>query len=298
MSDIERSYLELLREIMDKGHQRDTRSGVTRSLFGTQLRCDLKDGFPFLTTKKMFYRAVIEEQLFFLRGETDSKLLEEKKINIWRGNTSREFLDSRGLPYAEGDMGPMYGWQWRHYGHPYFGKNSLYRNTGYDQLRQLIRDIRDDPNSRRLLLTTYNPEQVGDSVLAPCHSLICQFYVQEGTLSVHMYQRSADAFLGLPFNIAGTTFLLKVLAHVSHLEPRQVIISLGDYHLYENHLEVANTQYKRAPLPLPELEILKEAPPVDTPSREVVRYLENLQFADFKLHNYRCHPAIKAPMSV
>lgn len=298
----EQGYLDLLKNLLQSGNQRETRNDKVKSLFGSQLKFDLTGAkFPLLTTKKMFYRAIVEEQLFFLRGDTDSKILENQRVNIWKLNTTEEFQRKRGLQhYSEGDMGPMYGWQWRHYGAEYTGPQSNVKGEigGFNQLTQLLSDIRTDPHSRRLLLTSYNPAQVKESVLAPCHSLVLQFYVDTGKneLSVHMYQRSADFFLGVPFNIAGTSIILKVIAHMLHMETGTVVISFGDYHLYSNHLEQAHTQVTREPLNMPKLEITREPPPVDAQCSQLLDWIDSLTFKDFKLTSYECHPAIKADM--
>ena len=296
----ESGYINLLKKLLTEGDERETRNAKVLSLFGSQVTFDLSlNKFPLLTTKKMFFRAIVEEQLFFLRGDTDTKILEDKRVNIWKLNTTKEFLEGRNLNYKEGDMGPMYGWQWRHFGAKYPGAN-INTDSGFNQLEQLIKNIRTDPYSRRLLLTSYNPAQVDESVLAPCHSLVLQFYVRIKEnikyLSIHMYQRSADFFLGVPFNIAGTSIILKIFAHMLHMQPDKVIISFGDYHLYTNHISQAEEQIKRQPLPSPELLINKEPPEIDAPINQLFDWINSLEFSDFQMKNYNSHPAIKADM--
>lgn len=292
----ELSYLSLLKEILDKKcSERITRNGKTFSNFGKQLKFDVSESFPLLTTKKMFLRGIIEELLFFIKGSTDSNILLEKKVRIWNGNTTREFLDNRGLNhYKVGDMGPMYGWQWRHYGEDYKGMDFDYTNKGYDQLKEVIRLIKEDPTSRRIMMTTFNPKQLKESVLAPCHSLILQFYVDNDNLSCHMYQRSADLFLGVPFNIASTTLLLYIIASVTNKKPKEVIISFGDVHVYESHLEQSKTQIQRFPYKFPNLKIDK--PSKNRSLDEMIKFIEELEYKDFILSDYKYYKSIKANM--
>ena len=231
----------------------------------------------------MFWKGIVEELLFFIRGETNSKLLEEKGINIWKGNTSKEFLDSLGLPYNEGEMGPMYGYQWRNFNKPYGDDNG----KGVDQLKLLISEIKNNPTSRRLIMTDFNPAQVNEGVLYPCHSLILQFYVNEGMLSVNMYQRRADVFLGLPFNIASTSLLLHIVASLTDLKPKDVTITLGDCHIYEEHIPQCNLQLSRKQYLLPILSI---------PKFSTLEEVENSVFTDYKPIDYNYHPGIKAEM--
>ena len=188
----------------------------------------------------------------------------------------------------------MYGWQWRHFGSKYHGMNHNYKGQGFDQLKNVIRLIKNDPNSRRILMTTYNPTQVSESVLAPCHSLVLQFYVRDNKLSCHMYQRSADLFLGVPFNIASTSLLLSIIAYSTNLKPDKVIISFGDVHIYEQHIQQVKTQINRETYNFPQLKIKKEIN--DYNIDNIINYLENLQFDDFELINYKHHPSIKAKM--
>lgn len=280
----ENKYLELIDKILKNGDKRDTRNAKTLSLFGEQLKFDISKSFPLLTTKKMFWKGIVEELLFFLRGETDSKKLDEKGVKIWNSNTTREFLDNLGLnDYQEGEMGPMYGYQWRNFNKPYKKEGS-----GYDQLKNCIELIKNNPTNRRIMMTTFNPLQLDESVLAPCHSIVIQFYVNNDKLSCHMYQRSADTFLGLPFNIASTSLLTYIISNVTNLKPGEVIISLGDTHLYDDHVEAALKQLDRTPMEFPNLIINKDLKTIDD--------IENLNFSDFELINYQSHPSIKASM--
>ena len=278
----EAGYLSLLQKIIDHGTQQDDRTGVgTLALCGETLTFDMQEGFPLLTTKQMAWRAVQNELFFFLAGKTNTKELEKKGVNIWKAHTSKEFLLKRGLDYEEGEMGPMYGYQWRNFG----GK-------GLDQLKNVVELIQTDPFSRRLLMTSYNPEQADAGVLYPCHGLTVQFFCRrdaEGMfwLSLCMYQRSADAFLGLPFNIASYAALLHIIAFRVGMKPDKLTIFLGNVHLYSNHIECAKLQLTRAPLVLPFLQVLK-----------VPEEWGELDENCLKLWGYFCYPKIRADISV
>lgn len=280
----ETKYLHLLHETFYNGHMRMTRNGNCISLFGKELSFDVSESFPLLTTKKMFIKGIIEELLFFIRGETDTRKLMEKGINIWKGNTTREFLDKMNLPYEEGMMGPMYGYQWR-----FFNKKYNEETGGIDQLQNLIETIKKDPHSRRLIMTDFNPAMVDMGVLYPCHSIVLQFYVNQNKLSVKMYQRSADLFLGLPFNIASTTLLLYIISKLVSLDPGMVIITLGDCHIYEQHTEMIKEQLCRTPYNSPQLEL---------PSFTTLNEVEQTDYTMYKLKEYNYHPPIKAEMIV
>ena len=287
----EEKYLKLLREVSEVGFEKDGRNGITKSVFGKTLDFDLREGFPLLTTKKMFFRGVVEELLFFIRGETDSKLLEEKKINIWRGNTNRKFLDSLNMKNRkEGIMGPMYGWNWRHFGAPYDEETGGPKTSekGMDQLADVIRKIREEPHSRRILLTDYNPLEASNGVLFPCHSVILQFYVSDGFLDMFCYNRSSDLFHGLPFNIASSSLLLFLISKITGLVARKFILSLGDCHIYESHYEVVKKQLSRIPYKFPEIKIKKEIVEIAD--------IEKLNYTDFEITNYFYYPTIKADM--
>jgi len=298
----EQQYLNLIDEIIDKGNERETRNATVLSLFGKELKFDVSKTFPLLTTKKMFLRGIVEELLFFIRGDTDTTKLSEKSVRIWEGNTSQEFLDKMNFDYPVGEMGPMYGYQWRFFNKLYpdgcrndtFSQCDCCTNNGdgIDQLKNLINEIKTNPHSRRLLMTDFNPAQASEGVLYPCHSLILQFYVEEINdikyLSVKMYQRSADVFLGLPFNIASTTILLYIIAQLTGCKPKEVNITLGDCHIYSCHLEQVMRQLKRQPFQEPQFKI---------PQFTTLEEFENASWHDgFVLLNYEHHPGIKAQM--
>lgn len=292
----ESKYLKLLDNIVKEDNHRQTRNAITLSSFGKHLEFDMKSGFPLLTTKKMYWRGVVEELLFFLKGNTDSNILANKKVNIWKPNTTREFLDNRNLQhYNEGDMGPMYGWNWRYFGAEYKGAEHDYSNQGLDQLKNCINLIKNDPTSRRIMMTSFDPSKLYQSVLAPCHSLMIQFYVNNNELSATMYQRSSDSFLGLPFNIASTSLLLHIIAHVTNKIPSKVHIFLGDVHVYDSHLDAINEQLKRIPYPKPMLQINKKNNENDSIDN-ILGFIEDLKYEDLKLLDYECHPSIKAEM--
>jgi dihydrofolate reductase/thymidylate synthase len=284
----EYQYLRLLNEVLQYGDERQTRNGIVYSLFGKELSFNVRDNFPLLTTKKMFMKGIIEELLFFIRGDTDTNKLMEQGINIWKGNTTKEFLDKMNLPYKEGMMGPMYGYQWR-----FFGKSYNHDTHGdfVDQFKNIIDTLKKDPNSRRLIMTDFNPLMVNQGVLYPCHSLIIQFYVNKtmsnNKLSIKMYQRSADLFLGLPFNIASTSLLLYIVAKLVGMEPDNVHISLGDCHIYEVHKNQVQEQIKRQPMKFPKLII---------PEFKLLEDVEQSNYKDFILQDYNSHPSIKAEM--
>jgi thymidylate synthase len=284
INSVEYLYLQLLKDTLINGKLRPTRNANTLSLFGKELVFNVTNNFPLLTTKKMFLKGIVEELLFFIRGETDTNKLMEKGINIWKGNTTREFLDKMGLDYKEGMMGPMYGYQWRFFGKPY---NEMNSNDSIDQFKNIIETLKNDPNSRRLIMTDFNPAMVDQGVLYPCHSLIIQFYVENHKLSIKMYQRSADLFLGLPFNIASTTLLLYIVAKLVNMTPDNVHITLGDCHIYESHIDSVKEQLSRECFDLPKLII---------PDFKTLEEVENSNYTDYKLENYNSHPAIKAPM--
>jgi len=282
----EHQYLELINQILLKGDYKSNRTGInTYSIFGAQMRWNL-DTFPLLTTKRVFWRGIVEELLWFIRGDTNSKHLEEKGIKIWSDNGSRKFLDSRGLNYEEGDLGPIYGFQWRHYGATYKGCNADYSNTGIDQLKQVIDKIKNNPNDRRIIMTAWNPEQVDEMALPPCH-MFCQFYVSGNKLSCQLYQRSADVALGVPFNIASYALLTYMIAHVCGLEPYEFIHTLGDTHIDETHIDGLKEQLTRIPKPFPTLRIKRQ-----------VSDIEDFKFEDFELIGYDPYASIDMKMVV
>lgn len=288
-------YLDLVQDVLVNGNDRPDRTGVgTIGVFGRHMRFDISRTVPFLTTKTLAWKSVIKELLFFMRGQTDSKELEKQGVSIWKGNTTREFLDQRGLHhYREGDMGPMYGYLWRHIGEDYQGCDADYKGKGYDQLKELLHGLRKDPFSRRHLLTTFYPPIVSQSVLMPCHGIAVQFYVEEKNhqkyLSCLCMQRSADTFLGLPFNIASYAVMTHLIAKMCDMIPNEMIVDTGDTHIYKNHIQQVHTQVARKPLPFPVLEVHDSV-------RE--KEIEDITLDDFDVIGYIHHSMIRAPMAV
>jgi len=261
-------YLDLMRHVMQHGTRKDDRTGTgTISVFGHQMRFDLAQGFPLLTTKKVHTRSIIHELLWFLRGDTNIRYLKENGVSIWD-----EWANENG------DLGPVYGAQWRSWPTP--------DGRRIDQISEVVRDIRQNPDSRRLIVSAWNVAEIGRMALPPCH-LLFQFYVADGRLSCQLYQRSADIFLGVPFNIASYALLTMMVAQVTGLKPGEFVHTLGDAHLYLNHLEQAHTQLAREPRPLPSMRLNPEK-----------TSLFDFNFDDFELLNYDPHPAIKAPVAV
>lgn len=286
--NIEIQYLECLYDVLYTGERKQTRNAITRSKFNRTLTHDLQDGFPLITTKKMFWKGIVEELLFFIRGDTNSKLLSSKGIKIWDGNTSKEFIEQLGLPYEEGIMGPMYGYQWRFFNKPYTQNTNSSDYIRIDQLKKVIKEIREDPNSRRILMTTFNPGQVNEGVLYPCHSIIIQFQITlNNNLNCTMYTRSSDLLLGIPFNIASTALLVHIIAQLTNKIPGILNIVLGDYHIYEDHLGVVEDQLKRTPYNLPNLKMS---------SFSTLEEVEKSSLHDYKIEEYTSHEAITAKM--
>lgn len=288
--NVEAQYLTILHDVFYNGRERKTRNGTTLSKFNTTLSFDLRHGFPLLTTKKMFWKGIVEELLFFIRGETDTTLLSTKGVKIWNSNTSKEFLTTLNLDYKEGLMGPMYGFQWRFFNKTYNNNNTSDKNDDdnfIDQFKKIIDEIKNDPTSRRILMTTFNPLQVHLGVLYPCHSIIIQFYVEENVLNCSMYQRSCDLFLGLPFNIASTSLLLHIVAGLTNTTAGIVNIILGDYHVYSEHKEHVLAQLSRDPYSLCQLVM---------PKFTTLEQVETSTYNDYIIYNYHSHPAIKANM--
>ena len=219
-----------------------------------------------------------------MNGSTDAKELAKKKVRIWIPNTTKEFLDKRNLDYEIGDIGPMYGFQWKHYGAEYKGKDYDYTDKGINQIDKCLEILRNDPNNRRILMTTYNPSQVEQGVLCPCHGLITQFYVENNYLSCHMYQRSSDTFLGLPFNISSYSLLTYIFAKELNMKPGKLYISLGDTHIYNTHINQVKKQLKRIPFQFPKLIINKQ------------QNIYSYKYQDFNLQNYECYNTLKAKM--
>ncbi|XP_071452788.1 thymidylate synthase isoform X1 [Hetaerina americana] len=285
----EYQYLDLIRHIISNGCHKGDRTGVgTISIFGHQMRFSLRNGvFPLLTTKRVFWRGVAEELLWFIQGSTNALELHNKGINIWDGNSSREFLDNMGFTEREvGDLGPVYGFQWRHFGAKYRGMHEDYSKEGVDQLAQIIETLRNNPNDRRIIMCAWNPIDVPQMALPPCHCLV-QFYVANGELSCQLYQRSADMGLGVPFNIASYALLTYMVAHITELKPGDLVHTMGDCHVYSNHVEVLKKQLERTPKPFPSLKINRD-----------VKKIEDFKFEDFELINYNPHPKLDMKMAV
>jgi len=285
----ERQYLELLSDVLDS-KQRKTRNSVTRSLFCRHLCFDMDNGFPLLTTKKMFWKGIVAEFLFFINGYTDTKWLEERNCFIWKANTSRHFLDNIGLrDLPEGQLGPMYGYQWRYFNAPWSNKTGKGNDTGIDQLANILTEIQNNPTSRRLIMTTFNPAQVDMGVLYPCHSIVTQFYVEEGKLSMFCFNRSSDLFLGLPFNIASSALLLHLCSKLCNLRPGRMYLSLGDCHIYDQHISSVIEQLSKFRIPW-------KLPTLNIHNLESIHSLSTLSIQDFELKSYRCFSSIKAEM--
>jgi len=285
----EYQYLEIIEDILEHGNQKSDRTGTgTKSVFGRQMRFSLRDGtFPLLTTKKTFYRGIAEELFWFIRGSTNAIELKEKKVMIWEGNSSREFLDSVGLSHREvGDLGPVYGFQWRHFGAEYSDMHADYSGQGVDQLAEVIHKIKNKPDDRRIIMCAWNPKDIPRMALPPCHCLV-QFYVANGELSCQLYQRSADMGLGVPFNIASYALLTHMIAHVTGLKPGEFVHTLGDTHVYLNHVEPLKEQLKREPKPFPKLLIKRK-----------VENIEDFTIDDFEVQGYDPHPKITMEMAV
>ena len=263
-----RQYLDLMRHILEHGARKDDRTGTgTLSVFGPQLRFDLQAGFPLLTTKKVHLKSIIHELLWFLKGETNTRYLKENGVSIWD-----EWADENG------ELGPVYGYQWRSW--------PAADGRHIDQISKVIADIKGNPNSRRLIVSAWNVSDLDKMALMPCHAFF-QFYVADGKLSCQLYQRSADLFLGVPFNIASYALLTLMVAQVCGLKPGEFIHALGDTHLYLNHLDQAREQLSRQPRPLPAMKL-----------NPVIKDIFDFKYEDFTLEAYDPHPAIKAPVAV
>lgn len=263
-----KAYLDLMRHVLEHGTDKADRTGTgTRSVFGYQMRFDLSEGFPLLTTKKLHLRSIIHELLWFLKGDTNIQYLKDNNVSIWD-----EWADENG------DLGPVYGYQWRSWPAP--------DGTHVDQITNLVKQIKNNPDSRRLIVSAWNPALVDEMALPPCHALF-QFYVADGKLSCQLYQRSADIFLGVPFNIASYALLTMMMAQVCGLQLGEFIHSFGDAHLYSNHFEQAKLQLTREPRPLPKMKLNPD-----------VKDVFDFKFEDFELVDYDPHPHIKAAVAV
>lgn len=285
----ETQYIRLVRRILSKGSEKMDRTGTgTISVFGDMSRYSLEnDSFPLLTTKRVPFRVVAEELLFFIKGQTDNKILKRKNVNIWTLNGTKEFLQSRGIDREEDDLGPIYGFQWRHFGAKYNTSSDDYSGAGIDQLNNVIEEIRNNPNSRRLLVSAWNPLDLDAMALPPCHVLF-QFVVTDGKLNCILFQRSGDVGLGVPFNIASYALLLKMVSYITGVPEGEFIHVLSDAHIYKNHITQLTEQAKREPRKFPTLKILPNGPRTK---------IEDFEIEDFILEGYDPHPPIKMDMS-
>lgn len=283
-------YLNLVKDVLEEGLERLDRTNIgTLALFGKRMRFSLLNKtIPLITTKRTYWKAIVTELLWFISGCTNSKTLEEQGVNIWKANSSREFLDSVGLAdNAVGDIGPNYGFQWRHFGAEYQGCGKNYLGQGVDQLQNVIRLIRTNPDSRRIVLSAWNPVDLNKMSLNPCHILV-QFWVQDGLyLDSQMYQRSGDIGLGVPFNIASYALLTHMIAHITGLQARTFTHVLGDTHIYKTHVNALAEQLKRCPFTFPKVEMNKN-----------IQNIDNFKVQDIRLINYQYHSSLKIPMAV
>ena len=284
MTKNEQAYLDLICHVRDHGTQKGDRTGTgTLSYFGAQMRFDLRDGFPLLTTKKIHTKSVIYELLWFLQGGTHVQYLQDHGVRIWNEWATAEQTARFGR--AEGDLGPVYGHQWRNFGASQ-DEQGHYLPDGVDQIRQVVEQIKTNPNSRRLIVSGWNPKEADQVALPPCHTLF-QFFVADNQLSCQLYQRSADLFLGVPFNIASYALLTHMIAQVTGLDVGEFVWTGGDCHIYNNHIDQVNEQLSREPYPLPELQL---NPSIDD--------IFAFQFDDIQIVNYRSHATIKAEVAV
>ncbi|OAG30111.1 thymidylate synthase [Nematocida displodere] len=285
----EYQYIGLVKSILKEGTKKLDRTGTgTIAVFGHMSRYSLANGvFPLLTTKRVNLRLVIEELLFFVRGQTDNRILKEKNVNIWNLNGTKEFLASRGIDRREDDLGPIYGFQWRHFGAKYSSCDDSYAGKGKDQLTHVINELKTNPNSRRLVVSAWNPVDLDEMALPPCHVLF-QFAVTNQKLNCILYQRSGDVGLGIPFNIASYALLLKMVSYLTNIPEGDFVHVITDAHIYTNHIDQLTLQSERIPRPFPTLRLEPAAP------RE---RLEDFTVEDFILADYNPHPPIKMDMS-
>lgn len=277
----EQQYLELVKQVIDKGYDEVGRNGATRSIFGATMRFSLSNGrLPLLTTKKVAWKTCLKELLWFISGNTDNKVLQAQGVHIWSKNSSREFLDARGLTdYADGELGPIYGHQWRA-----FGGDLVTKAGGIDQLAAVIDQLKNDPTSRRIIMSAWNPQQLDQMALPPCH-VLCQFNVYGNKLSCAMYQRSCDLALGVPFNIASYSMLTHLLAKHCGLVADEFVYNMGNVHLYTDHIEPIKNQLVLEPKLFPTLHIADQRPDIG-----------DYVVADFVVVGYECHETIKFEM--
>lgn len=285
----EYQYLSLIENILNNGCDFESRNGSTKSIFGNMMRFSLNDGIiPILTTKKVAWKTCFKELQWFIKGHTDNKMLKEVNVHIWDDNGSKEFLEKQNLTYREDDLGPVYGHQWRHFNAPYTDCNADYTNQGIDQLQELIKNLKSEEGrkSRRLIISAWNPCQIKEMALPPCHVLM-QFYVSENKyLSCSLYQRSGDVGLGVPFNIASYSFLTHMLAKHCGLQAKDFVYFLGNAHIYEEHIEPLKEQIQREPLPFPKITF-----------KEVKENIEDYSLTDIEFsQEYKFHKQIKMEM--
>ena len=285
----ENQYLNLIDDILSEGTKEEGRNGTTFVVVGAAMHFSLNDRrVPFLTTKRLAWKTCLKELLWFIRGETDNKLLQAQNVHIWDGNASRDFLDSRGLVHrAEGDLGPIYGFQWRNFGGDYENSDTENSKKGIDQLQSVIDSLKDPERrtSRRLIISAWNPCQLNEMALPPCHVLM-QFHVTDGTkLSCSLYQRSGDVGLGVPFNIASYSMLTHLLAHHCDLEAHEFVYYLGNAHIYDDHVEALKEQLKREPYEFPQIAI-----------RALHDDIDDYEVVDFEVQRYKCHETIPMAM--
>jgi thymidylate synthase len=313
----ENGYLSLLKETLANGENKLTRNGNVISIFGCMIHFkDISTAFPLITSKKMFFRGIVEELLWFLRGSTNANELKSKKVHIWDGNSTREYLDSIGLDYPEGELGPVYGWQWRKFGKEYEKYNEeteedIYNDMnsaddeaadartdsfkGVDQIKYIIEELSKENNSRRAVLSAWNPVDLKKMALPPCHILYI-FNKSSKGLSCHMTLRSSDLFLGLPFNIASTALLTQILAHTLHIPAHEVCLSICDAHIYEEHTPQVNKQIDSELYDLPKVIIKKDAPDIKSSIDVKIKWIESLVYEDFELSNYKSGASLSAIM--
>jgi len=284
----EYNYLNLVRNIIKNGTVENGRNGKTRSIVGVQMNYDLTNNtLPLITTKKMAWKSCFKELMWFVRGETDNKILQEQNVNIWNGNASREFLDKRGLHnLTENDLGPIYGHQWRHYDAKYYDSDTDYENKGIDQLQNVIDQLsnKDTRNSRRIILNAWNTNQIDEMALPPCH-VLSQYIVKNNELTTLLYQRSGDVGLGIPFNIASYSFLTHILAKHCGLKAKKFIHFIGDAHIYEEHIDSLKEQIKRKPLEFPTIDI-----------KEKQKQIGDYSLDNVKVINYKSKKRIEMEM--
>jgi thymidylate synthase len=291
----EYQYLNLLRRVLDNGTSRPDRTGTgTLSVFGERMVFDIRSEIPILTTKFVPWKSCIKELLWFLKGQTDVSILQQQGVHIWDGNSSREFLDNRGLhDLPEWDISCGYGFQWRHFGAKYKTCKDDYHGEGFDQVQYILNELRTNPFSRRLYMTSWNAADIDKMALPPCH-LSAQFYVDideqgEKHLSCQMYQRSVDTFLGCPWNIMSYAVLTHLFAKMTDMKPKTLIMCLGDTHIYSNHIEQVCQQLERTPYPFPKM-LINDA--------VKMKSIDEITIDDFSVQEYKYHPSIKAPMAV